>query len=234
MGSTPVQQDGFDTAAAVTRSLLGWGVVVGAFYLVVGVALALTSEGFDLARHPLSLLMLGELGWVQALNLVLSGIMTIAAAVGFARAMRGARTARWAGVLLGIFGACLIASGIFPPDPMAGYPDGTTTTAGTLSGVLHLAFGAIGFLCLAAAALVVAAWCAQRSEPSWARYSRISAAVVAVGFFGGAILSTQTLGVLSLWIAVVAGWVWLGATSVHVYRTVPHPDAHRRDPVVTA
>lgn len=115
MGGTPVQHDGFDTAAAVTRSLLGWGVVVGALYLVVGVVLALTSEGFDLGRHPLSLLMLGELGWVQALNLILSGIMTIAAAVGFARAMRGARTARRTGVLLGIFGTCLIASGFFHP-----------------------------------------------------------------------------------------------------------------------
>ena len=81
------------------------GVVVGAFYLVVGVVLALTREGFDLGRHPLSLLTLGELGWVHTLNLILSGITTIAAAVGFARAMRGARAARRAGVLIGIFGA---------------------------------------------------------------------------------------------------------------------------------
>lgn len=31
-------RDGFDSSAAVTRSLLGWGVVVGAFYLIIGLA----------------------------------------------------------------------------------------------------------------------------------------------------------------------------------------------------
>ena len=53
--------------------------------------------------------------------------------------------------------------------------------------------------------------------------------MVAVGFLGGAVLSTQVLGVVFLWVAVVAGFAWLAAASVHLYRTVPHPDAHRRD-----
>src|SRR5690606_16609679 len=44
----------FDGAAAVTRSLLGYGVVAGVFYLVVGVVLGMTREGFDFGRHPLS------------------------------------------------------------------------------------------------------------------------------------------------------------------------------------
>ncbi|GAA5149649.1 hypothetical protein GCM10025768_13110 [Microbacterium pseudoresistens] len=58
----PQDPTAFDRAAAVTRSLLGWGVVVGPFYLVIGVALALTRPGFDLSRHALSLLTLGEFG----------------------------------------------------------------------------------------------------------------------------------------------------------------------------
>jgi hypothetical protein len=221
-------QDGFDSSAAVTRSLLGWGVVVGAFYLIIGLAQALVRDGFDLARHQLSLLMLGDFGWVQTANLILSGLMVLAAAVGFARGLRGARTAGPAAALLGVFGVCLVASGILPPDPMAGFPDAATSTEATMSGVLHLAFGAIGFLCLAAAAFVVATWFERRQAHAFARTSRIAGAVVALGFVGGAMLSAQVLGVVCLWIAVVAGLAWLAASSVQVYRTVPHPDAHRR------
>ncbi|HSM44888.1 MAG TPA: DUF998 domain-containing protein, partial [Acidimicrobiia bacterium] len=57
-------KDGFDGAAAVTRSLLGWGVIVGLFYLAVGITRGLTREGFSFSEHALSLLMLGEGGWV--------------------------------------------------------------------------------------------------------------------------------------------------------------------------
>jgi hypothetical protein len=228
MSSTSEQRDGFNTASAVTRSLLGWGVVVGPFYLVAGLVLALTREGFDFAQHPLSLLMLGELGWLQALNLILSGLMTIAAALGFMRAMRGSRAAGWAGGLIGGYGICLIASGIFPPDPMAGFPPGATPSEPTTSGMLHFAFGAIGFLLLVAACFVVAAWCARREETSWAWYSRASGAVVVLGFAAGGFMPSPVFAVVLLWIAVVAIWAWLAAASVHLYRTVPHPDAQRR------
>jgi hypothetical protein len=219
---------GFDGAAAVTRSLLGWGVVAGGFYLAVGITLGLTRTGFDFARHALSQLMLGHLGWAQMANLILSGLMTLAAAAGFRRAMRGSRGATAASLLVGAYGVCLVAAGIFPPDPMAGFPPGSSSGAVSLSGVLHLAFGAVGFLSLVGATFVVAGWAARRGDAGFARYSRISGIVVVLGFAGGAALATSTSGVVGLWIAVVAGWMWLAVASVVLYRTVPHPDAHRR------
>lgn len=218
---------GFDSGAAVTRSLLGWGVVAGVFYLAVGTGLALTREGFDLTRHPLSLLMLGEFGWMQTLNLILSGIMTIAAGAGFGRAMG------WpglAGVLVGGYGACLIGSGVFPPDAMQGFPAGDAPDAPSTDGILHLVCGGTGFLLLAAAALVVSTWSRRRSQRGWATYSGISGGIVLAAFVSGAALSAQPIGIGLLWIAVVAGWGWLAAASVHLYRTVPHPDLHRRNP----
>jgi len=63
---TAARQGGADRATSVSRVLLGLGVVVGTLYLVVGLLLALASEGFDFSAHPLSLLMLGEHGWIQA------------------------------------------------------------------------------------------------------------------------------------------------------------------------
>lgn len=163
-------------------------------------------DGFDLARHQLSLRTLGDVGWVRTANLVLSGLMVLAAATGCAGAMRGTRAAGWSAALLGAFGVCLIASGIFPPDPMAGLPEAASAPAVTTSGILYLAFGAVGFLCLAAAAFVVAGSFDRRQAHAFARTAPI----------GG---------------AVVSGPAWLAAASVQLYRTVPHPDADRRNPM---
>jgi len=213
----------FDTGAAVTRSLLGWGVVAGPFYLVVGATLALTRSGFELAEHPLSLLMVGEHGWLQTTNLALSGLMTLAAAVGFRRALPESRAGRVTAILLGVYGLCVVASAVFEPDPMAGFPAGADETV-TTAGMLHFVFGAIGFLAAAVAAFVLARWFAERGADSAARWSRVAGAIVVVGFFGGGAMSSNAAGVGLLWIAVVTIWTWLLLASLRVYATVPHPD----------
>lgn len=51
-GSPLVGRGDADRAAAVTRSLLGYGVVAGPFYVVVGLIQGLTRRGFDLLRLP--------------------------------------------------------------------------------------------------------------------------------------------------------------------------------------
>jgi hypothetical protein len=220
MTEESVQRDrtGFDRSAAVTRSLLGWGVVAGVFYLVIGIILGLTREGFDFSVHPLSILMLGEWGWLQRVNIILAGLMVIAAAIGMARAMTPSGGARWAGILIGVFGACMVLSGVFPPDPMAGFPPGGAPQL-TVSGVLHFLFGAVGFLALAIATFVVASWFARTGKSAMAWGSRAAGVIIVVGFAGGAVL-----GVLGLWIAVVLIWVWLATASVVAYRSVPDPD----------
>jgi hypothetical protein len=194
--------------------------VAGPFYLVFGLVLALTRQGFTLSRHPLSALLLGDDGWLQAVNLVLTGIMVAAAAVGFARAMHGRRGTA-TGVLLGVYAVCLVLSAVFPPDPANGFPPGAAAEA-SMSGVLHLAFGGIGFLALGAAALVVAG-----GLPG-AGLSRAAGAVVILGFLGGAALSAGGSGIVLLWVAVVVGWAWSAFASVQAYRVVPHPELHRR------
>lgn len=224
----PDQSPTFDRSAAITRSLLGYGVLAGVFYMTAALILGLTRDGFDFSAHPLSILMLGEGGWMQSVNLIVTGAMVIAAAAGFARSMDGSASARRTGVLIGIFGVALIGSAIFPPDPMVGFPPGTETTEASMSGILHLALGAIGFLCLAAAGLVVAGWFSKQSLSGMDLYSRISAAIIAIGFVAAATVPPENGGILALWIAVVTAWLWLGISSATLYRSVPHPDVHRR------
>ena len=90
--------------ARITRSLLGYGVIAGPFYVAVSLAQALVRDGFDLSRHEWSLLANGPGGWVQMLNLVLTGLMVVAAAIGFRRALGQGRAARWAPRLLAVYG----------------------------------------------------------------------------------------------------------------------------------
>jgi hypothetical protein len=209
---TTAPETRLDRSAAVTRSMLGWGVVAGPFYLVFGLILALTRPGFDLGRDALSILLLGDLGWLQGLNLVLSGVMTLVAAIGLARTPEWSRAAA---VLVGVYGLGLVLSAFAAPD-RAG--SGTAT----LPGILHLAFGGVGFLALGVAAVVAASWFRRRRSRG-ATWSLLAGILVIAAFVAGGALSNGPAGVALLWLAVVAGWAWLALTSVAAYRAVPHP-----------
>jgi hypothetical membrane protein len=210
-------ETGLDTRAAVTRSMLGWGVVAGPFYLIFGLILAFTRPGFDFSRDALSFLLIGELGWIHTLNLALSGLMTVVAAIGLVRTPDWSRTSA---ALVGIYGLGLVLSAFAPPDRPG---SGTATLAGTL----HLMFGGVGFLALGISAVVATAWY-RRNQPTGSIWSLTAGIVVIACFVLGAALSTGPAGVALLWLAVVVGWLWLALTCLAAYRAVPHPLYERR------
>ena len=219
---TPASQPLFD-GVATTRSLLAYGVVVGPFYLAVGLAQAFVREGFDLGRHPLSLLANGPGGWIQTMNFVLSGALVIAGAVGIARAIRPHSTGvSW---FLGAFGASMVVAAVFRADPMDGFPVGTPLgppTALSARGTGHFVAGALGFVALAISALVAARvlWSAA---PPLARFSLFAGLAVLVGFFGGPALGGRGGPVLGIWFAVIVGFAWLTIISYSLYRQVSDP-----------
>lgn len=220
----------FDRAAAVTRSLLGYGVLVGPFYLVIALVEAVVRDGFDLTRHSLSLLANGSWGWVHVALLVVSGLMVLAAALGFARApgLGGDRRPAWA---LAVYGVCLVLSGLFTADPADGFPVGTPAgppESTSTSGILHLAAGGIGFIAVAVAAALCARSFRRHLSPSAGRWSAVAAVVVTVAFLASLPVATTSLGVLLLWVSVLTIWGWLAWASVRLYRTVPHPDGSHR------
>ena len=69
----------------VTRTLLGAGVIAGPLFVCTAAVQALTRDGFDLRRHPLSMLALGEYGWIQVINFIIAGVLSLIFAVGVAR-----------------------------------------------------------------------------------------------------------------------------------------------------
>jgi hypothetical protein len=64
------------------------GIVAGPLFLVVWALQAFTRDGFDPGRHPLSLLSLGDLGWIQIANFVATGALFVACAVGLRHRIR--------------------------------------------------------------------------------------------------------------------------------------------------
>jgi len=186
-------------AVRTTRSLLGYGVIAGPLYVTVSLAQLLTRDGFDPTRDAWSTLASGRLGWIQMTNLVVSGLMVLAAAVGVRRAVgRG-----WPG--LAVYGAGMVVAGFFRADPSG-------STAVSWHGLVHFAAAGVGF-----AGLVVAGLRLARVFGGW----RSRAVVV---FFAGMFLAMAASGgaawgIVGFSVAVVAVSAWLSALSVHLYRT---------------
>jgi len=113
----------------LTRALLTAGVVVGPLTCSVFTVEGRRREGYSPRRHPVSALALGPRGWVQTANFLISGPMTVAAAVGLRRSLRPGRTAAFIPAAVAAAGLGLIGAGFFPTDPVPGYPDPDVSNA---------------------------------------------------------------------------------------------------------
>src|SRR5262245_20773332 len=173
-GATPelTKESGAGRGAASTPSLLGCGMLAGPFYLAVGLIQAFVRDGFDLARHPLSLLANGPGGWVQTANFVLSGLMVVAAAVGFKRVLAPKSLA--VSGFLGAFGAGMLAAAVFRADPMDGFPVGAPLgppTSISTPGLVHFIAGTLGLTSLTVSCFFAARALSRRNSKLMARLS---------------------------------------------------------------
>ena len=82
-------------SAASVRALRACAAVAGPLFVAAAVAQALTRPGFNLTRNALSLLDDGSLGWIQAANFIVTGLLLIAASVGLHRAITAGPGRRW-------------------------------------------------------------------------------------------------------------------------------------------
>jgi hypothetical protein len=111
-------------AGGVRRGALSAGVLAGPLFVTTAVVQILTRDGFDLTRHPISLLANGEYGWVQSANFIVAGLLGLIFAYGVAPHLRGGRGAIAGPVLFMVYGVGLITGGVFKADPAMGFPAG--------------------------------------------------------------------------------------------------------------
>ncbi|WP_160051699.1 DUF998 domain-containing protein [Nocardiopsis sp. FR26] len=203
----------------MSRKLLLCGAVAGPLFVgVFTVAGALRPDYLPL-RHPVSSLALTGAGRVQVANFLVAGALLVAFAVGVRREL--GRTSR-AGAkpwLLGAAGLGLIGAGLFPTDPVSGYPPGTPDElVYTPPGAAHDGASVLFFLGIPLACLAFAWWFARGRRRWLAAYSALSAvAFVALFLLAGlgfaqepgfvelaGLLQRFSVGVGLAWTTVVA------------------------------
>lgn len=206
------------TDTTKTRALLACGIVAGPLFIVVGVIQMFTREGFDIRRHALSLLSTGDLGWIQAVSFLITGVLLVAGAVGVKQVLQSGRGRTWGPLLLGLFGLCWFGAGIFRADPARGFPPGTPDIA-TFSwhGILHYSIAGIGILCFTAACFVFARRFNSLGERGWSSYSLLTGILVFATFAG---VTSGAKGPFSLYFFLGAsfGLVWVSAVSTQLMK----------------
>src|SRR4029079_6009574 len=100
----------------------GW-LVAPIFYLLAVFQLMIRPD-FDIKVLPISFLSLGDLGWIQVLNFIVTGVLALMCARGMRLALRGEKAGTFGPILVGLFGIGMIMAGLFRPDPIPGVSPG--------------------------------------------------------------------------------------------------------------
>ncbi|HEX4716602.1 MAG TPA: DUF998 domain-containing protein [Ktedonobacteraceae bacterium] len=199
-----------------TQLLLACGAIGALLNIVVLLILGATRPGYNAWQIPDSSLELGEGGWIQITNYIVSGVLLLGFAIGLRRVLRTGRGSTWGPILLGIYGLSFIGAGIFVTDPVLGYPPGASSTL-TIHGILHDVFGQLQFISLSVACFVLAR--REAADPAgrgWAWYSVATGLLLAASdvFFavtfklvdGGPVGLIERIGIIAgcSWVALLA------------------------------
>ena len=199
--------------AQATRWLWA-GVVAGPLFVVLSFAQVPLHEGFDLTKHAFSFLLLGDGGWLQTCNFVLTGTLYLLSGVGLRQALGGG-IGRSAQVLIAAVGIGMITAGLFPPDPAYGYPEGAPAGVPadfSISGILHgLAF-VLSMLAWCGLLTVLGVSLRRSDQRSWA----IASLITALALLGVPAVSSQSFGTVVLYVVASVAFVMTSALLAHV------------------
>lgn len=216
-----------------SRSLLACGAVAGPLFSAVVVLQMVTRDGVDPSRHPISLLSLGELGWIQIANFVVAGLLFAAAAVGMRRVLHPGRGGTWGPLLIGVLGIALVWGGVFVADPAYGFPPGTPPgRPDQLSwhGMLHAIGPMLGVLAPAVACSVFARRFSGLRRRGWAAYC--TATGVMAPLIGVAAFPTGDYRLLFTGVALLTGWA--SVMAAHLLTRTSRPTGSTSAPTLVA
>jgi hypothetical protein len=205
-------------ASVRTRGLLLAGAVSGPLWAAVSLAQAAARDGFDLTRHPLSMLSTGSSGWVQIVNFTVAGLLLAAGGRGFRRVLAGGPGGVWVPRLVLLSGLGMIAAGVFvmqPADGFGGTPAGPPRTM-TGADLGHMAAGSVTFLSLIAVCWVLGRRYSRAGRRGPAYASAGAGAALLAG--NGWAMSGGTGGSLALAAGAITAMVWVSAVALRERR----------------
>jgi len=205
---------------SLTRILLLCGAIAGPLFIFTVLIEDYTRPGFDPRLDPLSLLSLGDWGWVQIVNFALAGVLNLLYAVGLWRRLHTGRAGTWGPILIGAYGLGLLVVSIFRTDPANGFPPGVAAaTHPSWHGAIHALGGLFVFVMLSAALAVFVRLFLAWKERWWAFYCLASAVLMLLIFFTG--FSNAAVMARTLRLATLLGWM---AASVIAIKLLSTPD----------
>ena len=193
-------------------------VVAGPIFVATFLIESATRTDYNWLRHPVSSLALGDPGWIQAVNFLVTGLLMAI----FATSLR--RGSRWGAILIGLAGIGLIGAGLFVTDPLGGYPPGTPDKiVYTPIGIAHDVFSMLFFLGLPVACILFAIRYFRAGRPGAGAYAVLTAIAFLVFFVLAGMGFEQTPGWVD-WggmmqrISLVIGFAWLTQLALDIGR----------------
>lgn len=206
----------------LAAALLYAGVVGGVLITVTSCLLAALRPGFDVRRHPNSLLVLGDWGWVQTVDIVLYGSLLMVFGFGVGRATWPQRSGVVAAAGLVVYGlGAGVIVGLNPPAPAFGFPPGTSGSYPgydelSTTAKIHGIGGMIGFLAVTVACFAFTRYFAGLGDHRWAVVSALAGlSVLAVCAYLGANASRQVdeFDYTPTWLGSVVLWLYISAVA---------------------
>lgn len=200
------------------RWLLFAGVAAGLLFFIVPTIEIFRRPAFDIGRHAISMLSLGEGGWKMKAVFIVSGLLTFACAAGMFIALGR----NWAGyatlLLIGAYGVGLVLAGLYDAPAGLGFPAGTPLDRQpdmtTRAAILH----SVAFM-LAYAGLILACFVLGThfllTEQLVPGVASIIAGLVLPAIIGIGMAGVVPPGIAFYWGGML-GWLWLGATALHL------------------
>jgi len=201
------------------RWLLFAGVAAALLFFVVPTIEIFRRPAFDISRHAISMLSLGEGGWKMKAVFVVSGVLTLACAAG----MLGVLGRGWAGfsalLLIGAYGVGLVLAGIYDAPAGLGFPAGTPLDQQpvmTREATLHSVAFMVAFSGLILACFALGTHFLLEEQFVLGVVSLIAGlglpALIALGVAG-----KIAPGIAFYWAGMFA-WLWLAVAAVHLTR----------------
>ena len=199
------------------------GVIAGPLFVIMFLIEGATRANYDPLRHPVSSLALGDSGWMQVANFIVTGALIVLFARGLWRVLRDQGYSPWGALFIACLGVGLIGAGVFPTDPVSGYPPGTPNLLPepTMQSQIHDLFSIGVFGGLPLACFVFTRLFARRREWGWSVYSLVSGLGMLAAFAYAGVGFSQVSGLVDFGglfqrISLIAGLSWLTLLALHV------------------
>lgn len=196
------------------RLMLNAGVAAALLFFIVPTVLIYTRAGFDIERHAISMLSLGEGGWMMKAVFIVSGLLVLVCAYGIHAELARGQGGIVAPLLIAAYGVGLVLAGIFDAPEGSGFPPGVAMDQQpvmTIGPILHSLAFMIAFSGLILACFVLAFHFWQTEQLLWAVVS-VAAGLAMPSLIGLGMSMAVAPGIAFYWAAML-GWLWLAAVS---------------------